>query len=203
MAAVLIVDETTHGYRKGYEDVSKLKEDVNTLIDKRVVKIEIVKNALDKGSLCECGACEKQEDAKRLNILGVLYEVKEVDVVNKTEPRRGEINYLTNEIRIDKNMPKSLKEQVLMHEIMHAVFDLLGLHELGEDEEKVQSIATALHHVFTSQTIFSSDSNNTLKDYTKIVVETDEELPKAIAEITTDYITPADGYRVRLTPKYD
>lgn len=93
---------------------------------------------------------------KEVNILGVIYQVKEVDTVNKTDPRRGEINYLTNEIKIDKNMPKTLKEQVLMHEIMHAVFDLLGLYELGENEEKVQSIATALHHVFTSQTIFSS-----------------------------------------------
>lgn len=95
-------------------------------------------------------------ESRELNILGVIYMVKEVDTVNKTDPRRGEINYLTNEIRIDKNMPKSLKEQVLMHEILHAVFDLLGLDELAEDEEKVQSIATALHHVFSTQTIFSS-----------------------------------------------
>lgn len=94
---------------------------------------------------------------RKLNILGVIYMIKEVDTVNKTEPRRGEINYLTNEIRIDKNMPESLKEQVLMHEILHAVFDLLGLDELSEDEEKVQSIATALHHVFSSNDpIFSS-----------------------------------------------
>lgn len=52
-------------------------------------------------------------------------------------------------------MPKSLKEQVLMHEILHAVFDLLGLDKLGEDEKKVQSIATALHQIFSTQTIFS------------------------------------------------
>lgn len=43
----------------------------------------------------------------------------------------------------------------------------------------------------------------TLKDYTKIVVETDEENPITIAEITPDNITPADGYRVRLTPDYN
>lgn len=47
------------------------------------------------------------------------------------------------------------------------------------------------------------NSNDTLMDYTKIVVETDEELPKAVAEITADNIIPADGYRVRLTPKYN
>jgi Zn-dependent peptidase ImmA (M78 family) len=92
---------------------------------------------------------------REINIMGVIFTVMEVDVVNKTEPRKGEIDYLTNEIRIDKNMPKSSKEQTLMHEIMHAVFDLLGMDELAEDEAKVQSIATALHQVFTAQTIFS------------------------------------------------
>lgn len=44
---------------------------------------------------------------------------------------------------------------------------------------------------------------DTLKDYTKIIVETDEENPIAIAEITSEEIKTADGYRVRLTPKYD
>lgn len=43
----------------------------------------------------------------------------------------------------------------------------------------------------------------TLKDYTKIVVETDEENPITIAEITSEEINAADGYRVRLTPEYD
>lgn len=44
---------------------------------------------------------------------------------------------------------------------------------------------------------------DTLKDYTKIIVETDEENPKVIAEITPTDIIPADGYRVRLKPAYD
>ena len=93
---------------------------------------------------------------RELNILGVKFTVEEVPVVDKGEPRKGEINYLTNEIKIDESMPVSLKNQTLMHEILHAVFDLLGYKELAEDEEKVQGIATALHQVFVSQTIFSS-----------------------------------------------
>lgn len=42
---------------------------------------------------------------KKINILGVEYTVLEVEVVNKEEPRKGEINFLTNEIRIDRQMP--------------------------------------------------------------------------------------------------
>ena len=43
----------------------------------------------------------------------------------------------------------------------------------------------------------------TLSDITKIVVETDEEEPKTIAVITADDIDSAEGFRVRITPKYD
>lgn len=43
----------------------------------------------------------------------------------------------------------------------------------------------------------------TLKDYTKIVVETDEENPITIAKITSEEVNIADGYRVRLTPEYN
>lgn len=42
-----------------------------------------------------------------------------------------------------------------------------------------------------------------LKEITKVVVETDEENPITIAEITADDVIMADGYRVRLTPNYD
>lgn len=84
---------------------------------------------------------------KAVRILGLDYEIEEVECVSKEELRRGEINFLTNQIRIDKSMPEDLKKQVLIHEMMHAIFDLLGFEDLCTDENKVQSIATALHQV--------------------------------------------------------
>ena len=42
-----------------------------------------------------------------------------------------------------------------------------------------------------------------LSDITKIVVETDEKDPKTIAVITADDIDSAEGFRVRITPKYE
>lgn len=69
MTAALIVDETTHGYRKEYEDVPKLKEDVNTLIDERVMKIEIVKSAPEKEALCEYGSCKNKTATTRFDVL--------------------------------------------------------------------------------------------------------------------------------------
>ena len=38
--------------------------------------------------------------------------------------------------------------------------------------------------------------------FDRIIVETDEENPVTIAEITEDEIIPADGYRVRMRPEY-
>ena len=42
-----------------------------------------------------------------------------------------------------------------------------------------------------------------LSDITKIVVETDEQDPKIIAVITEEDIDSAEGFRVRITPKYE
>lgn len=40
-------------------------------------------------------------------------------------------------------------------------------------------------------------------NYTKLVIETDEENPVIIAEITNEDVEAYNGYRVRLTPSYD
>ena len=95
---------------------------------------------------------------KKINILGVEYAVQEVDVVCKDDPRRGEVNYLTNIIKLDKEMPTSLKNQVLMHEVLHAMFDLLGMSDLRDDEPRIQAIATAIHQIFSTQNIFEMDA---------------------------------------------
>ena len=92
---------------------------------------------------------------RELNILGVRFTVEEVECVSKEELRKGEINYLDCAIRIDRNLPKESREQVLMHEILHAICELMGYEKLGMNEKKMQGLATALHQVFTAQTIFS------------------------------------------------
>lgn len=43
----------------------------------------------------------------------------------------------------------------------------------------------------------------TLGQYTKIVVETDEKNPVTIAVIQSNLVNITEGYRIRLTPKYD
>jgi len=50
-----------------------------------------------------------------------------------------------------------------------------------------------------------NEQNKSIKQisgYTRIIVESDEENPEKIAEITADNVDVADGYRVRLRPDY-
>lgn len=46
-------------------------------------------------------------------------------------------------------------------------------------------------------------TKKSLEDYTRVIIETEEENPTTIAVITSEEAEVADGYRVRLTPKYD
>lgn len=45
--------------------------------------------------------------------------------------------------------------------------------------------------------------DTTLKGYTRLIIETDEENPVPVCVIDDLDIQPADGYRVRLRPNYN
>lgn len=161
--------ECRKGWRQKYENWHKRKIYVKTT---NSIIWTVTEGSRKLGSIAEClyfadivgmGRAERADRVKaaeetkvwrsmELNILGVTYKVMEVDVVDKREFKFGEIDFITNEIRIDRNLPKTLKNQTLMHEILHAIFQLLGMEK---EESEVQSLATALHQVFTAQTIFS------------------------------------------------
>lgn len=99
---------------------------------------------------------EKKTIPDSINILGINYEVREVEVVSKETFLLGEIDYINQVIKLDKALADEKKCQILMHEILHGILESLGLDEINDDEKMVQSIAAALYHLFSSQTIFSS-----------------------------------------------
>ena len=92
---------------------------------------------------------------KTIDILGIKYQINEVECVSKNELRKGQINFLTNEILIDKTMTEQNKHITLIHEIIHGITEALGMNDLCEDENRVQALATALYYVVThNKTIF-------------------------------------------------
>ena len=62
-----------------------------------------------------------------------MFEVQLVEVVNKSEPRRAEINMLNNCIRIDSTMVVSKQEEGFFHEVFHEISTSLGV-ELEEND---------------------------------------------------------------------
>lgn len=56
---------------------------------------------------------------------------------------------------------------------------------------------------FVLEDIMNNVGDGVLQDVTRVIIETEEENPIAIAAITADKVIVAEGYRVRLTPNYD
>ena len=84
---------------------------------------------------------------KNLKIMGSNYKIEEVEQIDKWQRLLGQIDYINQTIKIDKNIPEDLKMDTLIHEIIHGVLDKLGYVEINSDEQKVNGIANALFAV--------------------------------------------------------
>ncbi len=86
---------------------------------------------------------------KEIKIMGIPFKVIEKAVVCKGDSglTRGVINFSNDTIEIDEELSPERKEQVLIHEVIHAIFDLIGDEDLVKDEKTVQSLSTALYCV--------------------------------------------------------
>ena len=92
----------------------------------------------------------------KVTVMGVEYAIEYVDVVDKENPRFGQVNFFESKIKIDNSLSDDMRKQTLIHEILHCVCQGLGLYDLGENENAIQSIATALYDISKSnQAIFS------------------------------------------------
>lgn len=95
-------------------------------------------------------------NVKKIKILATEYEVEEVEQIDKYERLIGQIEYSEQKIKIDKNISEDMKKETLIHEIIHGILEKLGLNELNEDEQKVQSIATTLYLVLKENGLITS-----------------------------------------------
>lgn len=79
---------------------------------------------------------------KRLNICGIPYKVEEQRAVIAPDGQAvwGHIDFGKCLIRIDKNLSSDKKVAVLMHEIVHAIDEAVGI---GLDESNTDRLAVA------------------------------------------------------------
>lgn len=86
----------------------------------------------------------------QVEILGVNYEIKELDIVDENPNVLGQIVYQKQEIQIKKSLLKDMKNSTIIHEIVHGILFHSGKQELNEKEDLVESISSSIYQVLKS-----------------------------------------------------
>lgn len=94
-------------------------------------------------------------NVKKVKIMATEYDVEEVDQIDKYNFLLGEIDYVKQKIKIDRNIPEDLKKESLIHEILHGILEKLGYEEINADEQKVHSIASTMYLVLKENNFIS------------------------------------------------
>ena len=97
--------------------------------------------------------CEVLPD--KIDILGIQYDIEEVEAVSKDQLLYGQIQFFEGKILIDATMSDDKKKQTLIHEAIHGICDGLALEELNNNESAIQGLASAIYSTFKGTTIFS------------------------------------------------
>lgn len=93
---------------------------------------------------------------KKVKIGGIDFDVKLVPPESKElDYKRNWGTILNGEcvIYIDKELPEQKQQQVLVHEILHGIFDYLELPEEINIEENILKIGRVLHQVLKDNKI--------------------------------------------------
>ena len=86
----------------------------------------------------------------QVEILGVNYEIKELDIVDENPNVLGQIVYQKQEIQIKKPLLKDMKNSTIIHEIVHGILFHSGKQELNEKEDLVESLSGSIYQVLKS-----------------------------------------------------
>jgi Zn-dependent peptidase ImmA (M78 family) len=85
---------------------------------------------------------------QKIKILGLIYDIEQVDYISREKDLAGQFSESCLKILLRKDLPDQLKEQTLIHEIVHAILNSIG-SEKYEDEFFVTSFANVLHQIIT------------------------------------------------------
>lgn len=86
----------------------------------------------------------------QVEILGVNYEIKELEIVDENPNVLGQIVYQKQEIQIKKSLLKDMKNSTIIHEIVHGILFHSGKQELNEKEDLVESLSSSIYQVLKS-----------------------------------------------------
>lgn len=86
----------------------------------------------------------------QVEILGVNYEIKELDIIDENPNVLGQIVYQKQEIQIKKSLLKDMKNSTIIHEIVHGILFHSGKQELNEKEDLVENLSSSIYQVLKS-----------------------------------------------------
>ena len=86
----------------------------------------------------------------QVEILGINYEIKELDIIDEDPNVLGQIVYQKQEIQIKKPLLKDMKNSTIIHEIVHGILFHSGKQELNEKEDLVESLSSSIYQVLKS-----------------------------------------------------
>ena len=86
----------------------------------------------------------------QVEILGVNYEIKELDIIDENPNVLGQIVYQKQEIQIKKSLLKDMKNSTIIHEIVHGILFHSGKQELNEKEDLVESLSSSIYQALKS-----------------------------------------------------
>lgn len=84
----------------------------------------------------------------KVTICGIPYEVESVPVIDEASEGivQGEIHYSKAEIIIKHGLPSQLKEEVIIHEMVHGILHHIGEAELRDNEDFVQRLTNGIYN---------------------------------------------------------
>jgi hypothetical protein len=85
---------------------------------------------------------------KTVNICGIPHSIKLCEDSFDADTHFGQINYAKAEIKINAGATPELQMQSLFHEMLHGMLVMIGRNDESQDENLVQSLASAMYQSF-------------------------------------------------------
>lgn len=86
----------------------------------------------------------------QVEILGVDYEIKELDIIDENPDVLGQITYQKQLIEIKKTLPRDMKNTTILHEILHGILFHSGKQELNKNEDLIESLSNSIYQILKS-----------------------------------------------------
>lgn len=87
-----------------------------------------------------------------INVAGINYSIVQVDGLSEEYDLGGQILYQKGIIKIDADMCQDKKEQVIVHELVHSIFNEAGYD--NQEEEMVNRLGIVLYQVLKNNKLY-------------------------------------------------